>query len=224
MSRRDAADGQDGSQKEEHAEEQKDTARTETEAVSGKNKTESVAAVAVATTLKDKATERGGQEEDGSKQETVERKKTEGAGTSQGIQGHGLSQEKDDDDDLPDESPSKRKSKSKRKKAGDQGASASKTAPWVTEAKETGATAAGVGVEAKELRRPPELLLMMYGSSSSVRRSTSRKHVASCASSRRGRTPLHVSGSAISDQKLREAAEGVGQSFKKCWRRGRVLL
>ncbi len=47
----------------------------------------------------------------------MERKKAEGAGTSQGIQGRGLSQEKDDDDGLPDESPAKRKSKSKKKKA-----------------------------------------------------------------------------------------------------------
>jgi hypothetical protein len=54
-----------------------------------------------------------------------------------------------------DESPAKRKSKSKGEKAGDQGASACKTAPWATEAKEAGATAAGVGVEAKSW--PPPL-------------------------------------------------------------------
>jgi ankyrin repeat protein len=60
--RRDAADGQDGSQMEEHTEEQKDTQRTEAKAVSEKNKTESVAAVAVAAALKDKAQERGGEE------------------------------------------------------------------------------------------------------------------------------------------------------------------
>jgi hypothetical protein len=83
------------------------------------------------------------------------RMKAEGAGTSQGIQGRGLSQEKDDDDGLPDESPAKRKSTSKKKKAGDQGASASKTAPWATTATEAGTAAAGVGVEAKSW--PPPL-------------------------------------------------------------------
>jgi hypothetical protein len=148
--RRDAADGQDGSQMEEHAEEQKDTERTEAKSVAEKNKTESVAAIAVevAATLKDKAEERGGQEEEGEKQGTVERKKAEGVGSSQGIQVCGLPQEKDDDDGLPDESSAKRKSKSKKNRAGDQGASASKTAPWATEAEEAGTAAAGVGVEA----------------------------------------------------------------------------
>jgi hypothetical protein len=61
-----------------------------------------------------------------------------------------LSQEKDDEDDLPDESSAKsRSSKTNKEKEGDQGASASKTEPWVTEATEAGAVAAGVGVEAK---------------------------------------------------------------------------
>ena len=91
--------------------------------------TESVAAVAVAAALKDKAEERGGQKQEEGKQGTVERKKAEGAGTSQGIQGCGLSEERMIDDGLPDESPAKRKSKSKKKKAADQGAIASKTAP-----------------------------------------------------------------------------------------------
>jgi hypothetical protein len=50
-----------------------------------------------------------------------------------------LSQEKDDEDDLPDESSAKRRSsKANKKKRGDQGASACKTAPWATEAKEAG--------------------------------------------------------------------------------------
>ena len=49
------------------------------------------------------------------------RKETEGVGTSQGMQVRGLSQKKDDDDDLTDES-----------------SDASKTAPWATEAKEVG--------------------------------------------------------------------------------------
>ena len=75
-------------------------------------------------------------EEEGGKQGTAERKKTEGVGTSQGIQGRGLSQEKDDDDGLPEESSVKRKSKSKKKNVGDQGASVSKTTK-------------GVGVEAR---------------------------------------------------------------------------
>ncbi len=44
--------------------------------------------------------------------------------------------------------------KSKKNKAGDQGASASKTAPWATETKKGGAAAAGVGVEAKSC--PPD--------------------------------------------------------------------
>ncbi len=133
----------------------------------------------------------------------------------------GYLKEKDDDDGLPDESPAKRKSKSKKKKVGDQGASASKTAPWATEAKEAGAAAAGVGVEAKswppplqaDVEQAANVSLMSCngwfqhcsGASSSARRSTStsRKHVASCAS---------------------RAAEGVGQPFKECWGRGRLLL
>ena len=49
--RRDAADGQERSQKEKHAEEQKDTERTEARAVSEKKTTESVAEVAVAAAL-----------------------------------------------------------------------------------------------------------------------------------------------------------------------------
>jgi hypothetical protein len=53
-----------------------------------------------------------GEEEEGGKPGAAERKKAEGAGTSQGIQGRGLSQEKDDGD----ESPAKRKSTSKKKK------------------------------------------------------------------------------------------------------------
>ncbi len=54
------------------------------------------------------------------------------------------------------------------------------------------------------------------GASSSARRSTStsRKHVASCASSRRDRAPLHVSVSVHSDQQLREAA-GVWVSLSR---------
>jgi interleukin-1 receptor-associated kinase 4 len=112
MPRRDAADVQDGSQKEEHAEEQKDTERTEAKAVSEK-KTANVAAVAVAAAHTDKAEERGGGE---GKQWAAERQEAEGAGL--GMQGRGLSQEKDDDDGLQDESPAKRKSKSKKKRAG----------------------------------------------------------------------------------------------------------
>ena len=113
--RRDAADGQDGSQKEEHAEEQKDTEGTEATAVPEKNKTESVAAVAVAAALKDKVEERGWGEEEGGKQGTAERKKAEGAGTSQGIQGRGLPQEKDDDDGFR-MSRQRRRRASRRKK------------------------------------------------------------------------------------------------------------
>jgi hypothetical protein len=126
--RRDAADGQHGSQKEEHAEGQKDTERTEETAVPEK-KTANVAAVAVASALKDKVEVRGGKEEEGCKQEAAERKEAEGAGTSEEIQVCGLFQEKDDDDGLPDESPAKRKSKSKTNRAGGQGSTASKTAP-----------------------------------------------------------------------------------------------
>jgi hypothetical protein len=156
--RRDAADGQDGSQKKKHTVEQKDTERTEAKAVYEKKQPANVAAVAVAAVaaaLKDKVEERVGKEEEGGKQGAAERKKAECAGTSlQGIQGRGLSREKDDDDGFPDESPATRKSKSKKKNAGDQGASASKTAPWATEAKEAGAAAAGVGVEAKSWPLP----------------------------------------------------------------------
>jgi len=66
--RRDAADGPDGSQKDEHAEEQKDTERTEAKAVSDseKNKTESVAAVAVVAALAE-------EEEEVRRQEAAER-------------------------------------------------------------------------------------------------------------------------------------------------------
>jgi ubiquitin len=92
-------------------------------------------------------------EEEERKQEAAERKAAGAA--SQGIQGRGLSQEKDDEDDLPDESPAKRRSsKANKRKGGDQGASACKTAPWATEAKEAGAVAAGVGVEAKSWPAP----------------------------------------------------------------------
>ena len=76
----------------------------------------------------------------------------------QGYKTVGLSQEKDDEGDLPDESSActakKRRSKVNKKKGGDQGASACKTAPWVTEAKEASAVAAGVGVEAKSWPAP----------------------------------------------------------------------
>ena len=67
---------------------------------------------------------------------------------SQGLQGRGLSQEKDDEDDLADESSAKRRSsKANKKKGGDPGASACKTA-------EAGAVTAGVGVEAKSWPAP----------------------------------------------------------------------
>ena len=84
----------------------------------------------------------------------MERKKAAGVGTSQGIHVSGLSQEKDDDDGLPDESPAKRKSKSKKKKEGDQVPSVSKSAPCATEAKEEGAAEAVGGVEAKSWSPP----------------------------------------------------------------------
>ena len=48
---------------------------------------------------------------EGEKQGASERKNAEVAGTSQGAQGRGLSQEKDDDDGLPNESPAKSTSK-----------------------------------------------------------------------------------------------------------------
>ncbi len=67
-----------------------------------------------------------------------------------GAQGHGLSQERDDEDELRMRSSAKRRSsKANKKKGRNQGAGACKTAPWATEAKEAGAVAAGVGVEAK---------------------------------------------------------------------------
>jgi ubiquitin C len=93
------------------------------------------------------------EEEEEGKQEPAEMKA--GGAASQGIQGRGLSQERDDEDDLPDESSAKgRCSKANKKKGGDQAASACKTAPWATEAKEAGAVAAGVGVEAKSWPAP----------------------------------------------------------------------
>jgi ubiquitin C len=98
-------------------------------------------------------TEEEGEEEEKRKQEAAERK--EAGAASRGIQGRGLSQEKDDEDDLPDESSAKRRSsKVNMKKRGDQGGSACKTAPWATEATEAGAVAAGVGVEAKSWPAP----------------------------------------------------------------------
>ena len=92
--------------------------------------------------------EEEGEEEEERKQEAAESKEVRAV--SRGIQGHGLSQEKDDQDDLPDESSAKRRGrKANKKKGGDQGGSACKTAAWPTEATEAGAVAAGVGVEAK---------------------------------------------------------------------------
>ena len=82
-------------------------------------------------TTRNRVDERVKEEED--TQGTVERKKTEGVGTSQGIQGHGRSQEKDDGDGLPDESPVKRKVRLKKKKTKDQGVCASKTRQMSTE-------------------------------------------------------------------------------------------
>jgi large subunit ribosomal protein L40e len=88
------------------------------------------------------------EEEEERKQEAAERNETGAA--SQGIQGRGLSQEKDYEDDLQDESSAKRRSrKANKKKGGDQRGSTCKTAPWATEATEAGAVAAGVGVEVK---------------------------------------------------------------------------
>ncbi len=56
------------------------------------------------TTLKDTVEMRGDKDEQGGKQGTEERNESEGVVTSQEIQVRGLSQEKDDDDGLPDES------------------------------------------------------------------------------------------------------------------------
>ncbi len=93
------------------------------------------------------------EEEEKRKQEDAERK--EAGAVPQGIQHRGLPQEKDDQDDLPDESSVKRRiSKANKKKGGAQGAGACKTAPWATEAKEAGAVAAGVGLEAKSWTAP----------------------------------------------------------------------
>jgi ubiquitin C len=97
--------------------------------------------------------EEEGEEEEERKQEAAERKEAEA--TSQGLQGRGLSQENDDEDDLPDESSAKRRiSKANKKRGGDQGASACQTAPWATKATEAGVVAAGVGVEAKSWPAP----------------------------------------------------------------------
>jgi serine/threonine protein kinase len=63
------------------------------------------------------------------------------------------------------------------------------------------------------IRRSPDCCFHhCSGASSSARRSTStsRKHVASCASSSRDRAPFHVSVPFKSDQQLREAAGGGG--------------
>jgi hypothetical protein len=97
--------------------------------------------------------EEEGEEKEERKQEAAERK--EAGAALQGLQGRGLSQGKDDQDDLPDESSAKtRSSKANKKKGGDQGGSACKTAPWATAATEAGAVAAGVGVEAESWPAP----------------------------------------------------------------------
>ncbi len=85
--------------------------------------------------------EKEGMEEEKRKQEAAERK--ESGDESQGMQGRGLSQEKDDS------SAKRRSSKANKKRGGDRGGSACKTAPWATEAAEAGAATAGVDVEAK---------------------------------------------------------------------------
>ena len=111
------------------------------------------AAGGVSVEFEEEKEEEEGEAEEERKQEAAERK--EAGAASQGIQGRGLSQEKDDEDDPPYESSAKRRSsKANKKKGGDQGASACKTAPWATEAKEAGAVAAGVGVEAKSWLAP----------------------------------------------------------------------
>ncbi len=80
------------------------------------------------------------------KQEAAERK--DAGAASQGLQGRGLSQQKDTEDRLPDESSDERtSSKAHKKKGEDQGGSACKTEPWATGANEAGAVAAGVGVK-----------------------------------------------------------------------------
>ncbi len=96
----------------------------------------------VAVALKCKVEEGGGQED-------------EGAGTSEVRQVHGLSQEKDDDDVLPDESPAKRKRKSKKEKAGDQGASASKTAPLAARGKGSRRVSGMCGCGSQIMPAPP---------------------------------------------------------------------
>jgi large subunit ribosomal protein L40e len=103
------------------------------------------------------------------KQEAAERK--EAGAASRGIQGRGLSQEKEDEDDLPDKSSAKRRSsKANKKTGGDQGGRACKTAPWATEAKEAGAVAADVGVEAKNSIKSAaaEALFMCFRGGSTV--------------------------------------------------------
>jgi ubiquitin C len=113
------------------------------------------ATAGVSAEFEEEREEEEGEGEEERKQEAVEWK--EAGAASRGIQGRGLSQEKDDEDDLPDESSAKRRSsKANKKKGGDQGASACKTAPWATEAKEAGAVAAGVGVEAESWPAPPQ--------------------------------------------------------------------
>ena len=98
--------------------------------------------------------EGGGKEEEERRQEALEKKEAETA--PQVIQRRRLSQEKDDDAGLAGASSAKIKNKSKKKKPGQQGASASQKAPWATEAKEAGGSAAaGVGVEAEAW--PPPL-------------------------------------------------------------------
>jgi hypothetical protein len=135
LSRRHAAEGQDVSQKEEHAKEHTDAERTEAKAGSEKKKTEIVAtsAVAAAPAAPKNKFEKPGEEEEERNQVAAERKEDDAG--FQVIQ---------------------RKTKSKKKNAGDQGASASKTAPWATASKEAGAAAAREGAKSKSC--PPPLL------------------------------------------------------------------
>jgi ubiquitin len=78
-----------------------------------------------------------------------------------GVAGRGVSvefeEEKEEEEGEQQEERKQEKrscSKANKKKRGDQAGSASKTAPWATEAKEAGTVAAGLGVEAKSWPAP----------------------------------------------------------------------
>ncbi len=113
-----------------------------------------------------------------------------------------MSQEKDAEDDLPDESSAKRRSsKANKKKGGDQKGSARKAAPWATEAKEAGVAAAGVGVETKSWPAPLQTDVQQAATASSMSAAAATAAVKALFMSKFGN--LSVGGSGEGDDVFR---------------------